>query len=53
MDPINLAYYATVCALLSALSPQLRTPIWRLGIGAIVGLIAAGGLPYLKALAGI
>jgi hypothetical protein len=52
MDPINLVYYAAICAGLSALSPRVPTLPWRLGIGALVGLIAATFLPFVKSLGG-
>ncbi len=53
MDPINLIYYAVICAILSALSPRVPALHWRLGIGAFVGLVAAGLLPSLKAAIGL
>lgn len=50
MDFVNLAYYAIICAVLSALSPRVPALHWRLGIGAVVGLVAAGLLPLVKSL---
>ena len=50
MDLINLAYYAIICAVLSAFSPKVPALPWRLGIGAAVGLVAAAFLPMLKSL---
>ncbi|SMY09013.1 hypothetical protein [Flavimaricola marinus] len=50
MDAINLAYYAVVCALLSAGAPYLERRLVRLLVGAIVGLAAASLLPQLKSL---
>lgn len=48
MDPITLGFYAIVCGCLSAAAPRFpRLPI-RLAIGAIVGLVAASALPWLK-----
>ncbi len=48
MDPITLAFYACVCAGLSAAAPSVpRLPI-RVAIGAIVGLVAALLLPMIK-----
>ncbi|SNR32831.1 hypothetical protein [Puniceibacterium sediminis] len=53
MDPITLTFYATVCACLSAVAPRVpRLPV-RLAIGALVGLVAATLLPFLRAAAGI
>lgn len=48
MDPINLAYYAIVCAILSFAAPHLGRRMVRLAVGALVGLIAAGLLPVIK-----
>ena len=50
MDPINLIYYAAICAGLSAMSPRVPALHWRLGIGAVVGLGAAAFLPWLKSM---
>ena len=50
MDPINLLYYAAICAALSAVSPRFKTMPLRLMIGAVVGLIAAAVLPFAKTL---
>ncbi len=48
MDPITLGFYALVCGCLSAVAPKFpKLPI-RLGVGAVVGLIAASVLPELK-----
>ena len=48
MDPISLGFYAVVCGILSAVAPNFpRLPI-RLGIGAVVGVIAATVLPWIK-----
>jgi len=52
MDAVNLAYYAVICALLSVAAPYLNRRIIRLGVGALVGLVAAGALPLLKAVFG-
>lgn len=53
MDPVNMAYYAVVCAGLAGLSPRFRTLPLRLVIGAVVGLVAAGLLPSLSAALGL
>jgi len=48
MDPITLGFYAIVCGCLSAFAPKVpRLPV-RITIGAVVGLIAASALPWLK-----
>ena len=48
MDPITLAFYAVVCGCLSAVAPKLPKLPVRLGIGAMVGLVAASVLPMIK-----
>lgn len=53
MDPITLSFYAIVCGLLGLAGPTLGRPTVRLAIGAVVGLVAAGALPYLRASLGI
>ena len=50
MDPINMVYYAAICAGLSALSPKVPGLPWRLGIGALVGLGAAAVLPLVRSM---
>jgi len=48
MDIISIAFYAVICACLSAAAPNLgNTPI-RLGIGAVVGIIGALVLPMIR-----
>jgi len=51
MDPVTLAYYGVICGLLSLAAPTLATPMLRFVAGVIVGLVAAGGLPFLRGLA--
>lgn len=53
MDPITLTFYAVVCGLLGLAGPHLGRPTIRLGIGAVIGLIAAGALPTIRATFGI
>jgi len=53
MDPITLSFYAVVCGLLGLAGPRLGRPMMRLGIGAAIGLIAAGALPTIRAALGI
>jgi len=48
MDPISMAYYATICGLLGVASPWLGRISVRFVLAAIVGLIAAGALPYVR-----
>ena len=52
MDVLTLAFYATICGALSALSPRLRTPARRLVVGAAVGVLAAAALPHIRAVLG-
>jgi hypothetical protein len=53
MDPVNMAYYAAVCGLLAAASPLLQGVVARVAAGAVVGLIAAAVLPWVRAWAGL
>lgn len=53
MDPVALVFYAIVCALLSLAGPRLGRPLVRLGIGALVGVLAAALLPTLRVALGL
>ncbi|WP_421701931.1 hypothetical protein [Aliiroseovarius sp.] len=53
MDPVALGFYAVICGLLSLAAPSLGRPFLRLGIGALVGIIAAAVLPMLKSAMGL
>ena len=48
MDPISIAFYAVVCGCLSAASPVVPSLPVRLGIGAVVGIVAAFLLPIVR-----
>jgi len=48
MEPFVLAYYASVCAVLSFFSPFLGGMLTRLLLGAVVGVIAAFALPAMR-----
>ena len=50
MDWIALAFYAAVCGTLGIFAPRLGGLPWRLGIGALVGIVAASVLPVLRAM---
>lgn len=50
MDLIALAFYATVCGILSLVAPNLGGMAPRLAIGAAVGIVAAALLPFLRGL---
>ena len=49
MDPVTLAFYALVCAVLSFFAPLLGGRVARLAVGAAVGVFAAALLPVLRA----
>lgn len=48
MDPFVLGFYAIVCGILGWVAPNLGTPFVRFGIGAVVGIVAAGLMPILR-----
>ncbi|MDD9717844.1 MULTISPECIES: hypothetical protein [Dinoroseobacter] len=48
MDPVSLAFYALVCAVLSLFAPRLGGRAARLVVGALVGVLAAAVLPLLR-----
>lgn len=52
MDPVNLIYYALLCAGLGLLAPRVKRPLRRLGVSALVGLVAAAALPLLRGVFG-
>jgi hypothetical protein len=52
MDYISLGFYAAVCGLLSLVAPGLGNMLARLGIGALVGIVAAALLPAFKGMTG-
>lgn len=53
MDPVTLAYYAIVCGILGATAPRIPGLVARFAIGIMVGLIAAGALPWIKTTFGL
>lgn len=53
MDTTTLTFYAAVCGLLGLIAPWLGNMVFRLIIGGIIGLIAAGALPLLRASFGL
>ncbi|AKO95320.1 MAG: hypothetical protein RID15_12840 [Marinovum algicola] len=48
MDIITVSYYALVCGALGLAGPRLGRPLIRLGIGGIVGILAATLLPTVR-----
>ncbi len=53
LDPVTLAFYGIVCALLAGYMPVFFPRLLRLIIGAAVGMAAAAYLPELRTLAGL
>ena len=53
MDFFALAFYASVCSVLSVVAPSFPRPLHRLGLGAAVGVIAAAVLPWIRAQLGM
>lgn len=49
MEPIPLAYYAVICAIVSLLSPSIGGIGWRVAIGAVVGAGSAIAFPSFMA----
>lgn len=52
MEPVTLVFYASICALLSLLAPNLGGMVPRLAVGAVVGAVAAFMLPVLQGIVG-
>ena len=52
MEPISLAFYAIVCGLLSVFAPNLGGVVPRMAVGAVVGIIAAASLPFVRGMMG-
>lgn len=48
MDPVVLAFYSLVCAVLGAAAPALGRLWVRFVLGAAVGISAAAALPHLR-----
>lgn len=51
-DSTAIIWYAAICGGLAAFAPQLGGRGMRIGIGAVVGIIAASLLPWLKNMMG-
>ena len=52
MDPVAIAFYALVCAILSVFAPNLGGLAPRLVVGAGVGIAASVALPFIRDFAG-
>lgn len=48
MDPISLVFYAVVCGCLSVFAPNFGGMVPRLAVGAVVGVVAALVLPFVR-----
>lgn len=48
MEPVSLVFYAVVCGLLSVFAPNFGGVMPRMAIGAVVGIVAAVSLPFLR-----
>ncbi len=48
MDFVSLTFYGVVCGALSLFAPSLKTTLSRFGIGALVGIISALTLPFVR-----
>ncbi|MBO9465720.1 hypothetical protein TRP8649_04147 [Pelagimonas phthalicica] len=53
MDPVSLGFYASVCGLLGLAGPKLGGAPIRLGVGALVGIVAVTILPHIKTFLGV
>ncbi len=52
MDIVTLAFYAVICGALGLIAPNLGRPVFRLGVGAFVGIVAASVLPMIRGFVG-
>ena len=53
VDSTAIVWYAAICGALSALAPSFGGRALRIGIGALVGIVAASVLPMVKSMMGI
>ncbi len=51
-DTTAIVWYAAICGGLAAFAPSLGGRGLRIGIGAVVGILAASILPLLKSMIG-
>ncbi|MFK7903387.1 MAG: hypothetical protein AB8B49_11165 [Nitratireductor sp.] len=51
-DSTSIIWYAAICGTLSAIAPSLGGTLSRIGIGALIGILAASLLPFLKGMIG-
>ena len=53
VDTVAIVWYAAVCGALSGFAPSFGGRALRLGIGAVVGIVAATVLPLVKSMIGL
>ena len=53
IDGVAIVWYAAICGTLSAFARTFGGRASRIGIGAVVGILAATLLPLLKSMIGI
>ena len=53
IDVTAIAWYAAICGALAALAPTLGGVSRRIIVGAIVGILAATVLPFLRTMMGL
>jgi len=52
MDPTSMTFYAIVCGVLGVSAPRFDSAWFRLAFGAVIGVIAAFALPYIRQMIG-
>ncbi|WP_319530308.1 hypothetical protein [uncultured Cohaesibacter sp.] len=53
MDIFATIFYAVVCAVLGIAAPRVSSFWMRIGMGALVGVVASNLLPVIKSLIGV
>ena len=53
MDPVSMAFYAVVCAVLAVAAPGLKSRGLRVAVGVLTGAAAAFVLQRLRAATGL
>lgn len=52
MDIVSMTFYAVICGVLGVSAPSFSSAIQRLAFGAVVGVVAAAVLPFIKGMMG-
>ncbi|MEM1289640.1 MAG: hypothetical protein AAGH60_14920 [Pseudomonadota bacterium] len=52
-DASAMVWYGAICGALAALAPVLRTPLRRIVLGALVGIVAASLFPLARTVFGL